>query len=192
MDTVIVVGGAVVVVLGSLADVGRIGAMSADVVEETVDCVEEVLEWMEDVDEEWVELPLVTVATFEVTAVDVDVTVVGSVEAAGRGATNGVLDVDEVSGEAVTTGWIVVVTVEFATPGKNISQRGALAGLDWIGGMTYIRRHCMCNPLYSIPHLCFQNQGFRCRPFRQRDRPILAQSRTGSPHNIQHLHTLCP
>lgn len=109
VDAVIVVAGAVVVVLVALADVGRTGAMSAE------DEVEEVVECVDDVDE-CVELWLVTVDTFEVIDVDVDVTVVGSVEGIGTGATDGVLDVEVLGGEAVTTGWIVVVTMEFATP----------------------------------------------------------------------------
>jgi len=96
VDAVIVVGGAVVVVMGTLAEVGRTGAMSTEE-------VEDVVEWVDDEDERG-ELPLVTVDMTEVTAVDVDVAIVGSVEAAGRGAAKGVVDVELVGGEAVTMG----------------------------------------------------------------------------------------
>ncbi len=96
-----------VVVVGAEAEVGRTGATSA---EEVVD----VVEWVDDGD--LVGPSLVTVEMTEVTAVDVDVAVVGSVEADCRGPATIVFEVERVDGEAVTTGWTVVVTVESATP----------------------------------------------------------------------------
>ena len=115
-EAVIVVGGAVVVIVGMAEDVGRTGRIAeAEVVEigrdVDVDGRTDVDECADDV----------AVEIMEVTAVKVEMDVTGFVfgEDADPGGTigsgipvaEGLVDV----GEAVTTGWIVVITVALAT-----------------------------------------------------------------------------
>lgn len=110
------VGGAVVVIVGIEEAVGRTGRMAgADVVvvgRGVLDGgVEEVVELRNELE--------VAVEITDVTAVKVDVDVVASVD------DGGVLwlvggGVEELVGEAVTTGWIVVMAVELKAPGEHM------------------------------------------------------------------------
>ena len=124
VEAVMVVGGAVVVMVGIAEEVGRTGRMAeADVEVVGLGVVVEDGEEGDRVEEMWVE---VAVAITDVTAVKVDIDVAafvfdsGGVEdgtgTIGRGdlaveAAFGLLE----GGEAVMTGWIVVMAVELTT-----------------------------------------------------------------------------
>lgn len=119
-EAVIVVGGAVVVIVGIAEEVGRTGSM-AEAEEVGVGVGVVVVVDGGDVDDLWDE-EAVAVESTDVTAVKVEIDVTGSVleedgdtgGMIGAGAPvveGGLLEV----GEAVTTGWIVVITVELAT-----------------------------------------------------------------------------
>jgi len=120
LDAVIVVGGSVVVIVGIAEDVGRMGRMA--VAEDVVVGFGVVVEAVGE--EVWDEEEAVAVAIVDVTSVKVEKDVTASVFEvdwdAGGTTGAGAWVVEEglgvlLGGDAVTTGWMVVIAVELAT-----------------------------------------------------------------------------